>query len=69
MAKQSSGMGLASVLLVIFVVLKLVGTIAWSWFWVLSPLWMGFALFSVFGVIAALVGGTAVGLSALFRKR
>lgn len=35
---SSGGMGLCGVLTVVFVVLKLVGTINWSWFWVLSPL-------------------------------
>jgi hypothetical protein len=27
--------------LIAFIVLKLVGLIAWSWWWVLSPLWIG----------------------------
>lgn len=35
---STSGLGLASVLTVIFVVLKLIGTINWSWWWVLSPI-------------------------------
>lgn len=35
---STSGLGLASVLTIIFVVLKLVGTINWSWWWVLSPI-------------------------------
>ena len=34
----TSGLGLASVLTIIFVVLKLVGVIAWSWWWVFSPI-------------------------------
>jgi len=25
-----------------FIGLKLAGSIAWSWWWVLSPLWLGF---------------------------
>ena len=29
-----------TVVLIIFVVLKLVGVISWSWFWVLFPLWV-----------------------------
>ena len=29
------------VLLVIFVVLKFTGLIDWSWWWVLSPMWIG----------------------------
>lgn len=44
----SSGLGLSSVLLVVFIVLKLVGVINWSWWWVLSPLWISFGL----GIIA-----------------
>lgn len=36
------GMSLCGVLTTIFVVLKLVGVIDWSWIWVLSPLWIGF---------------------------
>ena len=38
--ERRSGLGLADVLLVVFIVLKLVGVITWSWFWVLSPLWI-----------------------------
>ena len=37
-------MGLADVLGVIFVVLKLTGVIAWSWLWVLSPWWILLAI-------------------------
>lgn len=38
---SSSGIGLFGVLQIIFIVLKLVGTIDWSWWWVLSPIWIG----------------------------
>jgi len=31
-------------LAVIFIVLKLTDLIAWSWVWVLSPIWIGLAL-------------------------
>lgn len=44
---RSGGLGLGGVLLVVFVVLKLVGVISWSWVWVLSPLWIGLALWVV----------------------
>lgn len=37
-------MHLADVLGVIFVVLKLTGTITWSWLWVLSPWWISLIL-------------------------
>ena len=41
--KTSKGFGLGTVLFLIFLVLKLtgVGMVAtWSWWWVLSPLWI-----------------------------
>lgn len=40
------------ILLVIFVVLKVTGNITWSWWWVLSPIWIPIAaLFAVFTVV------------------
>lgn len=33
-----------SLLTVLFIGLKLVGSITWSWWWVLSPLWIGIPL-------------------------
>ena len=53
-AQQSGGLGLASVLTIVFVVLKLTGTIAWSWWWVLSPLWISFALWTAIVVLVLL---------------
>ncbi len=35
----SGGVGLFTLLLILFVGLKLGNVINWSWFWVLSPLW------------------------------
>ena len=37
-------MSLADVLGIIFVVLKLIGVITWSWLWVLSPWWISLAI-------------------------
>lgn len=31
---------IAETLLVVFIVLKLLGLLAWSWWWVFSPLWI-----------------------------
>lgn len=42
---------LPTLLLVLFIGLKLGGVINWSWWWVLSPLWIGLVIL----VIAALV--------------
>lgn len=32
-------------LAIVFLVLKLVGVISWSWLWVLSPIWIEVLLF------------------------
>lgn len=49
----SSGIGFTGLLLVAFIVLKLIGTITWSWWWVLSPIWIGF---SFVAIIIAIIG-------------
>lgn len=36
----SGGIGFTGLLTIVFIVLKLVGVIAWSWWWVLSPIWV-----------------------------
>jgi hypothetical protein len=53
----SGGVGFAGLLTVAFVVLKLAHFIAWSWWWVLSPLWIsagvGIAILLIVGVVMA----------------
>tara|TARA_B100001027_G_C16072294_1_gene243569 strand:+ start:293 stop:529 length:237 start_codon:yes stop_codon:yes gene_type:complete len=60
--KKTNGLGLGSVLLVVFVILKLVGTIDWSWVWVLSPAWISILL-------AGLAGGVLEVLKTIVNKR
>jgi hypothetical protein len=36
----NGGIGFVSLLTVLFIGLKLTGNIAWSWWWVLSPIWI-----------------------------
>ena len=60
--KKTNGLGLGSVLLVVFVILKLVGTIDWSWVWVLSPAWISILL-------AGLAGGVLEVLKVILDKR
>lgn len=38
--KESNGMTFAEVIQIIFIVLKLCGVIEWSWWLVLSPVWI-----------------------------
>lgn len=52
----TSGIGVSGALGVAFVVLKLMGYINWSWWWVTAPFWIpiliGIAILIVFLVIA-----------------
>lgn len=52
------GMGLCSTTFIVFLVLKLTGTIDWSWWWVTAPLWGGFAL--VVGLVLLVLGICAI---------
>lgn len=38
-------------LTIVFIVLKLTDTIGWSWWWVLSPIWIAIGLGIVVGII------------------
>ena len=41
---NTSGIGLSGILTTIFIVLKLVGVINWSWWWVFAPTWINLIL-------------------------
>jgi hypothetical protein len=49
-------LGLVGVLTVLFVTLKLLGVIAWSWIWVLAPVWVGFILFIALLILVMVIG-------------
>jgi len=59
---KSGGIGFVGLLTIVFIVLKLTGVIAWSWVWVLAPLWISFGLWLglviIIGGIALLAGGS-----------
>ncbi len=40
----SGGVSLSSMLLILFITLKLVGVIDWPWIWVLAPFWIPLTL-------------------------
>lgn len=52
---QSAGVGFAGLLTIAFIVLKLTGVITWSWIWVLSPIWISFALVVLSIIFIAIV--------------
>ena len=53
--KSSGGIGITGTLTIIFIILKLTGVIAWSWLWVLSPLWISAALAFLFLLFVGIV--------------
>lgn len=55
-------LSVAAVLLIVFMTLKLAGVIAWSWWWVLAPLWAPAAI----GLVILLFGLLVVGMGAMF---
>ena len=45
------GIGFLGVLAIVFIVLKLLDIIAWSWWWVLAPVWIP----SAFGIVLIVI--------------
>lgn len=58
-SKGGRSMSIGTVLGIIFIVLKLVGLIEWSWVWVFCPFWIGAIitiLSFIVSIIASLIG-------------
>lgn len=55
-SSSSGGIEFVGVLTILFIALKLLGKIDWSWWWVLSPLWIsmsfGLVVLSIIVIIA-----------------
>lgn len=50
----SNGITFFGLLTIVFIALKLIGVITWSWLWVLSPLWLPVVLVILFLVFIAI---------------
>jgi len=52
-SSSSSGIGFIGLLTIVFITLKLTHYIEWSWWWILSPLWIGIpvTLIVAFGIL------------------
>lgn len=62
---SSNSIGFTTLLLLVFIILKLCKVIEWSWWWVLSPLWISLLLILV--VLAGIA--VAVLLQAKSKKK
>ena len=53
MSSSNSGIVFTGLLTIVFIVLKLTGYISWSWWWVLSPVWIPLAISIVLVILYA----------------
>jgi hypothetical protein len=66
----SSGIGFGGALFLVFLVLKLLDKITWSWMWVTAPLWGPLALVAaIFLGIGVVVGVAAIWDAVCSRRR
>lgn len=56
--QKSGGIGFIGLLTIVFIVLKLTGYIDWSWWWVLSPIWI--SVLGVVGITVLLMAGAFI---------
>lgn len=63
---QAGGVGIGVVLFLVFLVLKLTGTIDWSWWWITAPLW---APWVIFGAVLVGLGIITLALAPLIAAR
>lgn len=51
-SSSSSGIGFLGLLTIVFITLKLLGHINWSWWWILAPMWIPplIAVLIIFGM-------------------
>lgn len=52
---SSKGLRLCDVLAVVFIVLKLIGVIDWSWWWVLAPVWIPVIIVVIAYIVISIV--------------
>ena len=46
-SSSSGGIGFCGLLAIVFITLKLLGKIDWTWTWVLAPIWIPFSIVMV----------------------
>jgi hypothetical protein len=66
MSKWASGPGVT--ITVMFIVLKLTGTVDWSWLWILSPAWLSVAVGVFLSALVAFMFTVATALGTTPKK-
>lgn len=57
---KKGGLGFLSILALIFITLKLMGYVTWSWWWVTAPLWGPITVIAVAAAIMFMFVGAVV---------
>ena len=66
---SSSGIGFCELLAIVFIILKLLNKITWSWLWVLSPLWIPIAFVMVLFLLGFVFYFFGIIISAIIDRR
>jgi len=53
--ESKGGIGFVGALAILFIALKLMGYIAWSWWWVLAPVWIPAAFAAAVALVVGIV--------------
>jgi hypothetical protein len=67
-APSSNSVGFCGLLALLFIALKLCSVIDWSWWWVLSPLWIPIALIVGLCIFFLGMGILLVGVGQVFKS-
>ena len=57
--EKSSGIGFCGLLTIVFIVLKLLKVINWSWLWVLAPIWIPIIIIIMIVIITFIIAKIA----------
>lgn len=66
---KSKGLGLGSILTIIFVIAKLLGLFTYGWVWVFAPIWIPMALLIAIPVAVWIISILAMLILAIFSRK
>jgi len=51
---KGKGLSVSTVVLIIFLILKIAKLVTWSWWWILSPIWIPFIIVILYAVFVSI---------------